>query len=127
MSITRQESLSVAGPTARAAAIRLSGVSKSFGRTRVLHDLDLEVEWGDVLAIVGPNGSGKSTLLRLLATLTRPDGGTISVAGLDLSRVGQEARRLMGVVTHEPLLYEDLTAYENLAFHARMFRLDRTA
>ena len=127
MSITRQESLSVAGPTAQAAAIRLRGVSKSFGRTRVLHDLDLEVEWGDVLAIVGPNGCEKSTLLRLLATLTRPDGGTVSVAGLDLSRGGQEARRLMGVVTHEPLLYEDLTAYENLAFHARMFRLDRAA
>ena len=51
----------------------------------------------------------------------------MSVAGLDLSRGGQEARRLMGVVTHEPLLYEDLTAYENLAYHARMFRLDRAA
>lgn len=125
MSVTRQESPSVAGPTARVAAIRLSGVSKSFGRTRVLRDLDLEVAWGDVLAIVGPNGSGKSTLLRLLATLTRPDEGTVSVAGLDLSRGGREARRLMGVVTHEPLLYEDLTVHENLAFHIRMFGLDR--
>ena len=100
-------------------------MSKSFGRTQVLRGIDLDVEWGDVLAVVGPNGSGKSTLLRLISTLTRPDDGTLSVAGLDLSRGGREARRLMGVVTHEPLLYEDLTAYENLDFHARMFGLDR--
>ena len=125
MSGARQRDDGATGSTGRSAAIRLRGVSKSFGRTQVLRGVDLDVEWGNVLAVVGANGSGKSTLLRLISTLTRPDDGTLSVAGLDLSRGGREARRLMGVVTHEPLLYEDLTAYENLDFHARMFGLDR--
>ena len=125
MIVNNQENVILSRPTGRPTAIRLKGVSKSFGRTRVLHNLDLEVAWGDVLAIVGPNGSGKSTLLRLLATLTLPDTGTLNIGGLDLSHGGQEARRLIGVVTHDSLLYENLTAYENLAFHARMFGLDQ--
>ncbi len=90
----------------------------------MLRDLDLKLEWGEVLTVLGPNGSGKTTLVKVLAGLARPDAGAVRVAGLDLSRMGQHIRRSMGVVTHEPLLYDDLTAYENLRFVARMFRLD---
>ena len=111
--------------TVHGAAIQVQRVDKSFGRTRVLRDLDLEVGWGEVLTIVGPNGSGKTTLIKMLATLTRPDSGTVRVAGADVSRGGQAARRLIGVVTHDPLLYDDMTPLENLKFHARMFGLDR--
>ena len=106
-------------------AIEVKGLCKAFGRTPVLRDLDLEVPWGEVLTILGPNGSGKTTLIKILATLTRPDSGTVRVGGLEVTRRGQRVRRLIGVVTHDTLLYDDLTGYENLKFFARMFGLDR--
>ena len=106
-------------------AIEIRGLGKSFGRTRVVRDLDLAVRWGEVLTILGPNGSGKTTLVKVLATLTKPDAGTVRVAGLDVTRAGQVVRRNIGVVTHDTLLYDDLTVHENLKFFARMFGLDR--
>ncbi len=105
-------------------AIEISGLSKGFGRTAVLRGLDLQVEWGEVLTVLGPNGSGKTTLIRVLATLARPDEGDVHVAGADLSRMGKYVRSITGVVTHEPLLYGDLTGHENLKFVGRMFGLD---
>ena len=110
--------------TGRELAIEVNGLSKSYGRTQVLRGLDLKVRWGEVLAILGPNGSGKTTLIKALATLTRPDEGTIRIANLSASQSGERIRRLIGVVTHDTLLYPDLTGYENLTFYARMFRLD---
>ena len=110
--------------TRSALAIEIRGLSKSFGRTPVLRNLDLSVRWGHVVTVLGPNGSGKTTLLKVLATLTKPDSGSVRVGGLDLTRSGQRVRRLVGVVTHDSLLYDDLTAYENLRFAARMFGLD---
>ena len=78
-----------------------------------------------MLTVLGPNGSGKTTLVKVLATLTRPDEGRASIAGLDLGRHGGVTRRMVGVVTHDPLLYQDLTGDENLKFAGRMFGLDR--
>ena len=105
-------------------AIEVRGLRKAFGRTPVLRNLDLAVPWGEVLTVLGPNGSGKTTLLKILSTLTKPDAGEVRVAGVDISRFGHAVRRTIGVVTHDPLLYEDLTAYENLRFFARMFDLE---
>ena len=111
-------------PPPRPPAVEVAGVTKAYGRASVLRDLDLKLEWGEVLTVLGPNGSGKTTLVKILAGLARPDAGSVKVASLDLSRMGQHIRGSMGVVTHEPLLYDDLTAYENLRFVTRMFRLD---
>ena len=105
-------------------AIKVNGLAKAFGRAAALRRLDLEVPWGEFLTIFGPNGSGKTTLIKTLATLTRPDSGEVQVAGLSLTRDGERIRRLIGVVTHHTLLYEDLTAYENLNFYGRMFALN---
>ena len=107
------------------AAIEVRGLTKAFGRTAVLRNLDLDLHWGEVLMILGPNGSGKTTLVKVLATLTRPDAGTVRVSGLDPARAGQSVRRIIGVVTHDTLLYDGLTGYENLKFFARMFSLPR--
>ena len=106
-------------------AVQASRVAKSFGRSEVLSGLDLTLDWGESVAVLGPNGSGKSTLIRLLAGLSRADSGDIRVAGLDPARHGERVRSTVGVMTHEPLLYDDLTGYENLEFAARMFRMDR--
>ena len=104
-------------------ALEARGLRKSYGRQQVLRSLDLDVAWGQVVAVLGPNGSGKTTLIKVLATLARPDGGQVRVAGVDALRQGARARRLIGVVTHEPMLYENMTAYENLLFHGRLFGL----
>ena len=111
--------------TDRGLAIEAKGLRKAFGRTPVLRGLDLEVPWGEALAVLGPNGSGKTTLVKVLATLTSPDAGAVHVAGRDVARAGQRVRRVVGVVTHDPLLYHGLTGYENLKFYGRMFGLDR--
>ena len=104
-------------------AIQVKGLSKAFGRTSVLRDLELEVPRGQVLTLLGPNGSGKTTLLKILATLSKADSGRILIEGLDPAHQGPQVRRSIGVVTHDPLLYEDLSGRENLRFFARMFSL----
>ncbi len=79
------------------------------------------MSWGQTLSLVGANGSGKTTLLKILATLSKPDSGQILVGGLSPGRSGAALRKQIGVVTHDPLLYDDLTARENLRFYCRMF------
>ncbi len=120
---SKSRDIGEAGPTGL--AIEVKGLSKSFGRTSVLRDLDFEARWGEALTVLGPNGSGKTTLIKTLATLTKPDAGTIRVAGLDVARSGQRVRGVIGVLTHDTMLYDQLTGYENLKFFARMFNLDR--
>ena len=109
----------------RPPAVRVHGLSKAYGRTPVLRGLSLEVPWGETLSVAGPNGAGKTTLIRVLAGLTKPDEGYVEIAGLPLDRMGRQVRSVVGVVTHEPLLYDGLTARENLRFAGRMFSLDQ--
>jgi heme exporter protein A len=100
------------------------GLRRSFGRVRVLHDIDLTLASGEVLAVAGPNGAGKSTLLRLLAGLMRPSAGEVRVLGRPLAA---ETRRAIGLLSHQTLLYDDLTLAENLTFAARLYGLPRPA
>lgn len=101
--------------------IEVKKLVKSFGPTGVLRGLDLSAPPGEVLVLLGPNGAGKTTLLRILATLTKPDSGTVTVHGIDAAKQGELVRQNIGVVMHSPMLYGDLTVAENLSFFARMF------
>ncbi|HEX6670282.1 MAG TPA: heme ABC exporter ATP-binding protein CcmA [Gemmatimonadales bacterium] len=112
-------------PSSEAPLLRARGLRRSFGRVRVLKDVDLTLAAGEALAVAGPNGAGKTTLLRLLAGLMRPSGGEIEVLGRPLRREGPDARRALGLVSHHSLLYDDLTLVENLAFAARLYGLAR--
>jgi len=103
------------------------GLRRSFGRVRVLHDIDLTLVPGEALAVAGPNGAGKSTLLRLLAGLMRPTAGEVRVLGRALTGAAAEARRAIGLLSHQSLLYDDLTLAENLTFAARLYGLPRPA
>jgi heme ABC exporter ATP-binding subunit CcmA len=103
------------------------GLRRSFGRVRVLHDIDLTLVPGEALAVAGPNGAGKSTLLRLLAGLMRPTAGEVRVLGRALTGAAAEARRAIGLLSHQSLLYDDLTLAENLTFAARLYGLARPA
>jgi heme exporter protein A len=99
------------------------GLRRSFGRVRVLHDIDLTLAPGEALAVAGPNGAGKSTLLRLLAGLLRPTAGEVRVLGRSLRGGDGAARRAIGLLSHQSLLYDDLTLAENLTFAARLYGL----
>jgi heme exporter protein A len=94
---------------------------KRFGMKTVLRGLDFEVHPGEFVALLGPNGAGKTTFLRILASLSRPSLGTVSVAGYRLPDQAAAVRARLGVVSHLPLLYGDLTAEENLRFFGRMY------
>jgi heme exporter protein A len=96
---------------------------KRFGYKTVLRGLDFQVRAGEFVALLGPNGAGKTTFLRILASLSRPSLGEVSVAGFRLPGEAAAVRARLGVVSHLPLLYGDLTAEENLRFYARMYNL----
>ncbi|MBN1873656.1 MAG: heme ABC exporter ATP-binding protein CcmA, partial [Anaerolineae bacterium] len=101
--------------------IRVEHLSKSFGVRAALDDVSFTVAPGEFVILVGPNGAGKTTLLRILATLSRPTSGTVCIAGLDPLQQGIPARQQIGFLSHRTLLYEDLTAEQNLAFYARVY------
>jgi heme exporter protein A len=101
------------------------GLRRSFGGRQVLRGVDLTVRAGQVVVIAGPNGAGKTTLLRLLAGLTRPESGEVRVLGRPLRGQGEEARRAIGFVAHQSLLYDDLTLAQNLTFTARLYALPK--
>jgi heme exporter protein A len=86
--------------------------------------VSVRVAAGNTLAVLGRNGAGKSTLLRILATLLRPHGGSAVLFGEALPRRAFAVRRRLGLLAHEPLLYSDLTARENLLYHARLHAVD---
>jgi heme exporter protein A len=98
---------------------------KRFGLKTVLKGLDFQVEQGEFVALLGPNGAGKTTFLRILSSLSRPSLGEIRVAGYRLPGQAASVRRRLGIVSHQPLLYGDLTAEENLQFYARMYNLSQ--
>ena len=101
-------------------AVACEGLGRAYGDRVVLRDLDLTVPTGATLAVFGPNGAGKTTLLRILATLLRPHAGRATVLGRELPRDGWAVRGRLGLLAHDPLLYRDLTARENLRYHARL-------
>lgn len=104
--------------------IQIKGLTKHYGLNPVLRGLTLHVKPGEFVTLVGPNGAGKSTMLRIVATLLKPTGGEIKVGGWSLPKFGSKVRRHIGLVSHQPLLYGDLTAGENLQFYARLYQLD---
>jgi heme exporter protein A len=118
--------LEVMKPTAEkpATIIEVRKLIKRFGLKNVLKGLDFRVEKGEFVVILGPNGAGKTTFLRILASLSRPSMGSINIAGFALPEQAAAVRQRLGVVSHQPLIYGDLTAEENLLFFARMYSVD---
>jgi heme exporter protein A len=101
--------------------IEVRKLVKRFGAKPVLRGLDFSVNEGEFVALVGPNGAGKTTFLRVLASLARPTLGSVCIAGFQLPSQASSVRRNLGVVSHLPLLYGDLTAQENLQFYGQLY------
>ena len=106
------------------AMIEATGLHKHFGDTHALRGLDLSAQEGQVLGVLGPNGAGKTTAVRILTTLSRPDSGTASVAGVDVLRDPDGVRASIGVAGQYASLDEVLTGRENLEMIGRLYRLD---
>jgi heme exporter protein A len=101
-------------------AVVCEGLVRRFGERAALDGVSLAVAAGETLVLTGGNGAGKTTLLRVLATVLRPHAGAVAVAGHDLPRGARAARPSIGYVGHEPLVYPDLTARENLELYAEL-------
>jgi heme exporter protein A len=100
--------------------LELRSVTRRYGERTALAEVSFTVGAGQTLAVLGSNGAGKTTLLRLLATLLRPHAGTVNVLGHGLPDEGWAVRGRIGLLGHEPMLYRELTARENLRFHAAL-------
>ena len=105
--------------------ISTSGLVKRYGDVTALDGLDLEVPRGTVLGVLGPNGAGKTTAVRILTTLLEPDGGSASVAGVDLLRDPAEVRRRIGLSGQTAAVDEHLTGFENLEMVGRLYHLGK--
>ena len=97
------------------------GVTKSFGNVQALRGVDLRVKRGEFLTVFGPNGAGKTTLIKLFSTLTKPTSGKITIAGYDIKKEPDKVRAVIGVISHDPYLYENLSAIENIRFFASLY------
>ena len=103
--------------------ILVRNLVKRFGLKTVIKGLNFEVQPGEFVALLGPNGAGKTTFLRILSSLSRPSMGEVWIAGHRLPDQASAVRRSLGVVSHLPLLYGDLTAEENLLFYGKMYNV----
>ncbi len=103
------------------AAITVEHLTKSFGGRKAVDDVSFSLPAGAFLSVFGPNGAGKTTLLRMLATLSRPTEGTVVLDGVDLKEEPDRARASIGLISHNPMLYPDLTAEENLLLYAKLY------
>ncbi len=104
--------------------IEVKNLVKRFGLKTVLRKVDFIASPGEFVVLLGPNGAGKTTFLRILSSLSRPSLGLVNVAGFTLPGQSAAVRQRLGVVSHMPLLYEDLSADENLQFFGRMYNID---
>ncbi len=109
-------------------ALEVRGVERAFGHVRALRGVSFALRPGESLTVFGPNGAGKTTLLRILAGLLRPQRGAVFLDGRPLERGDAAHRRQAGLIAHYSLLYDGLTAAENLLFYAKLYGLpDRAA
>ena len=102
-------------------ALEVEGLTRIFGARKALDGVTFALPEGAFLSIFGPNGAGKTTLLRTLTTLQNPSSGSAKVLGLDVEKDAVELRSRIGLISHNPLLYPDLSAEENLKFFADMY------
>ena len=116
----------VAAPENVTASVDIKGLNKTFDGYSALKDVSLQIRYGESIAIFGPNGAGKTTLIKILATIMSPSSGTILIDGLNIRESAEEARRKIGVVSHNTYLYGNLSAYENLDYYRRLYDVPAT-
>ena len=114
-----------APPVGPGPALQVSHLQKRYGDVEAVRDVSFGVARGEIFALLGPNGAGKSTTIKMLCTLARPTAGTATVDGFDVRRQPKAVRRHIGLVFQEQTLDDQLTAEENLRFHAVLYRVPK--
>ncbi len=104
-------------------AIEVKGLSKKFGNFWAVRNINFSVKEGEVFGFLGPNGAGKSTTIRILTTLLSPTKGTVKIAGLGIKKDANKIREKIGLVAEKIILYDLLTAKENLIFFGKLYHL----
>lgn len=104
--------------------IEIKGIQKSFGFEVALRETNLSINKGEFVTLFGPNGAGKSTFLGILSTLIQPTAGTASICNLDIIKDKSGIRDKIGFISHSSMLYENLSAHENLTFFGTFYNLD---
>ncbi|HLI07703.1 MAG TPA: ATP-binding cassette domain-containing protein [Ktedonobacteraceae bacterium] len=110
---------------AKVPAIEMINLTKTFGSFTAVDSLSLTVRQGEVFGLLGPNGSGKTTTINMVSGLSKPTGGTVKVMGYDIRHHVRQVHRLLGSVPQETALYEELSAWANMEFHADLFGIPR--
>jgi ABC-2 type transport system ATP-binding protein len=105
--------------------IGAKGVTKKFGDITAVDNIDFDVKPGEIFAFLGPNGAGKSTTIKMLTTMLRPTSGTLTLAGHDVTKERDSARKAFGIVFQDPSLDEELSAYENMDLHASLYSIPK--
>ncbi|HYK86411.1 MAG TPA: ATP-binding cassette domain-containing protein [Ktedonobacteraceae bacterium] len=106
-------------------AIEIADLSKSFGNFLAIDHLSLTVQQGEIFGLLGPNGSGKTTTINMISGLSLPTSGSVHVLGYDVRKNARQVRQILGSVPQETALYEELTAWANMDFHADLFGIPR--
>lgn len=101
--------------------IQATNVVKTFGKVEAVKGISFDVNPGEIFAFLGPNGAGKSTTIKMLTTMLQPTDGVLKMAGFDVTTQRDQARKTFGIVFQDPALEEELTAYENMRFHAVLY------
>jgi ABC-2 type transport system ATP-binding protein len=105
--------------------IEVKNLTKTFNKFTAVDDISFNVKKGEIFGLLGPNGAGKSTTLRMLSTLARPTKGTATVGGYDIVEKDTEVRKLIGIVSEKMIMYNRLTARENLLFFGKLFNIPK--
>lgn len=121
MSNNPKKSISTTQPS----SIEIRGLTRNYRDLVAVDHVDLEINQGEIFGLLGPNGAGKTTLISMLTTLLKPTAGTAKVAGFDVEKEAKEVRKRIGVVFQNTILEDDLTAWETLDIHARLYNLPK--
>ena len=105
--------------------IEVKNLVKKFKDFTAVNDINFEVEKGDIFAFLGPNGAGKTTTIKMLTTLLNPTAGVVYLDRIDVVKEAEKARKSFGIVFQDPSLDDELTAYENMEFHAVLYGIDK--
>jgi len=105
--------------------IEIRNLTKNFDGFRAVDHISFDVKRGEVFGLLGPNGAGKTTIIRMLATLTRPTEGTATIGDYDIVKDDNEVRKLIGLVSEKMIMYDRLTAKENLWFFGRLYGIPK--
>jgi ABC-2 type transport system ATP-binding protein len=118
-------SISVVSMANESSIIEVKTLTKMFNKFTAVDNISFDVKKGEIFGLLGPNGAGKSTILRMLSTLARPTKGTATIGGYDIVKNDTEVRKLIGIVSEKMIMYNRLTAKENLWFFGSLFNLPK--